>query len=174
MRLSEALYIDLQTPRLQDASGIIDYLNRVGGESDNLLFGKDEFSLSLEQEEAWIRRMNEAPTSAAVLAIAEGEIIGLAALTSSPQPRIAHHGEIALSVCQDYWNQGVGRELMKYLIRFAKNNGVTEIIHLGVRSDNQAALKLYRELGFYEIGRFPRFFKIGPDYFDEILMNLEL
>ena len=55
-----------------------------------------------------------------------------------------------------------------------KANGVTEIIHLGVRADNVRAIRLYQDLGFEEVGRFPGFFKIDGQYYDEILMNLYL
>lgn len=174
MRLSEDLYIDIQAPREEDAPRMIEYLNRVGGESDNLLFGKDEFTLTIEQEEAWIRTMNASQNSQALIAIAEGEIVGIGAFTSNARDRIAHHGEIALSVRKDYWNKGIGLELMKQLIQFARDNGVTEIIHLGVRQDNHTAIRLYQKLGFHEIGRFPRYFKINGQYFDEILMNLDI
>ena len=33
-----------------DAGVVLAYLNRVGGESDNLLFGKDGFPLPVERE----------------------------------------------------------------------------------------------------------------------------
>ena len=34
-----------------DAGAVLAYLNQVGGESDNLLFGRDEFAMPLEQEQ---------------------------------------------------------------------------------------------------------------------------
>ena len=40
----------LRRPTEDDAKAMIDYLNQVGGESDNLLFGKGEFHLTVEQE----------------------------------------------------------------------------------------------------------------------------
>lgn len=174
MRLSEDLFIDIQPARPDDAAAIIEFLNQVGGESDNLLFGKDEFHLNEEQEQAWINGINRSETSRVILAVADGQIVAVASLVSHSRPRIAHHAELALTVKRDYWNRGIGREMMKYLIRFAAGNGVTEIIHLGVRSDNLAAINLYRSLGFVEIGRFDKFFKIDGQYFDEILMNLYL
>ena len=174
MRLKDDLYVDIQPAREQDAPYIIEHLNQVGGESDNLLFGKGEFSLSVEQETAWIRTINRSLTSRVVLAVAHDEIVGIGSLVSNVKPRIAHHGELAVSVKQAYWNHGIGRKIIKYLIQFAQANGVTEIIHLGVRADNVRAIRLYQDLGFEEVGRFPGFFKIDGQYYDEILMNLYL
>lgn len=38
----------LRKPIVDDAKGIIEYFNIVGGESENLLFGKGEFRLTVE------------------------------------------------------------------------------------------------------------------------------
>ncbi|MEA4960851.1 hypothetical protein [Lutispora sp.] len=43
----------LRKPKVEDAENMIKYLNLVGGESDNLLFGKDEFRLTVEQEKEY-------------------------------------------------------------------------------------------------------------------------
>ncbi|BBK76728.1 hypothetical protein CBU03nite_01320 [Clostridium butyricum] len=39
---------------VDDANDIIEYLNTVGGESNNLLFGEGEFKLTIEQEKTYI------------------------------------------------------------------------------------------------------------------------
>ena len=39
---------------VDDANDIIEYLNIVGGESNNLLFGEGEFKLTIEQEKTYI------------------------------------------------------------------------------------------------------------------------
>ena len=42
-----------------DAGAVLAYLNRVGGESDNLLFGKDGFPLPVEREAAFLERQRQ-------------------------------------------------------------------------------------------------------------------
>ena len=49
-----------------------------------------------------------------------------------------------------------------------------QVIHLGVKADNENAIKLYKKLGFEKIGVYKNFFKINGIYYDEILMNLYL
>ena len=46
-----------------DAGAVLAYLNRVGGESDNLLFGKDGFPLPVEREAAFLERQRQPPGS---------------------------------------------------------------------------------------------------------------
>lgn len=55
-------------------------------------------------------------------------------------------------------------------IDFAKKAGF-EQLELGVFADNDRALCLYKKMGFEEIGRIPRAFRL-PDgsYIDEITM----
>ena len=60
------------------------------------------------------------------------------------------------------------------MISFAKRNGQTEILHLGVKNDNINAINLYKKMGFHEVGRHKNFFKIEGNYYDEILMDLYL
>ncbi len=38
------------------------------------------------------------------------------------------------------------------------------------RQLHDAALRLYQAAGFMEVGRMPRALKVGPDYFDELMM----
>lgn len=95
-------------------------------------------------------------------------------LFSPVRERIAHQTDFAISVKKKYWGIGVGTELMKIMIDFARANGKTEVIHLGVKEDNVAAIELYKKMGFEEIGRYRNYFKIGDKYWDELLMNLYL
>jgi len=49
---------------------------------------------------------------------------------------------------------------------------VIEVLHLGVKEENERGVRLYEKMGFKEIGRYPKFFKIDGEYYDEVLMNL--
>ncbi len=164
----------IEKAKVSDAKEIIEYLNIVGGESDNLLFGKDEFRLTVEEEEKYIESLSDSTTSALFLGRIDNKIVSVASVVSANRNRIAHHGDVALSVKQEFWGLGIGYKMMGNVKNFAKDNGTTTILHLGVRSDNVNAIELYKKCGYEEIGVFKKFFKIGDEYFDEILMNLYL
>ncbi|HPU63370.1 MAG TPA: N-acetyltransferase, partial [Mobilitalea sp.] len=53
----------LRTPVEDDAEALIEYCNQVGGESDNLLFGKNEFHMTVEQEREYIKKLQNNPNS---------------------------------------------------------------------------------------------------------------
>jgi RimJ/RimL family protein N-acetyltransferase len=149
-------------------------LNIIGGESDNLLFGANEMDFTLEQEEQFIESMNSSTTSALFIGTVDGRIICAGSLSTPYRERISHRGDVAMSVLKEFWRFGVGTYLMHEIIEFAKKSGKLEILHLGVKADNLSAIKLYEKIGFREIGRVPKFFKINGKYYDEILMDFDI
>ncbi len=157
-----------------DATAMIEYLNIVGGESDNLLFGANGFTMSVEDEERFLENMAKSATSAMLIGKIDGEVVSTAGITSSPRERIAHIAELGISVKQKYWGEGIGSHMMSAVIDFCRGNGVTEVIHLGVKEDNKVARRLYEKFGFVEVGRHKNFFKISDKYYDEILMDLHI
>lgn len=174
MELKNKMILQIEKAVKEDAKQIIDYLNIVGGESDNLLFGANEFVMSLEAEENYIESVNQSEASALFIGKIEEEIICVGSIMASNRNRIAHHSELAISVKKKYWGMGVGTHLMQTMIDYAKNSKITEILHLGVRSDNELAIQLYKKMGFEEYGRFDKFFKIDGAYYDEVLMKVNL
>lgn len=159
---------------INDAEAMIKYLNIVGGESDNLLFGKDEFLISIEQEKGYIESMRENENALMVLGIMDNNIVSIAQVAAPPRKRIAHNGELAISVKKEYWGMGIGAEIMKVLIEFAKETGVIKNISLGVKGDNHQGRSLYEKMGFEKVGVHKNFFNIDGVYYDEILMDLYL
>lgn len=62
---------------------------------------------------------------------------------------------------------------MNELLRWARSDPSVEKIELHVRSTNDAAIALYRGLGFAEEGRKTRRLKIGQnEYLDDVYMAL--
>lgn len=72
----------LRTPIEEDAKNMIEYLNIVGGESDNLLFGKDEFRLSVEQEAEYIKKVHQDPNMLMALGIINNTVVSIAEIRS--------------------------------------------------------------------------------------------
>lgn len=174
MKLRNGMILQISKAIKSDAKEIIEYLNIVGGESDNLLFGANDFHMTVEAEENFIVNLSDSNTSALFIGRMGGEIVCVGSIITPQRKRIAHHADLTISVKKRYWGLGIGTCLMQKMIDFAKENCQTEIVHLGVKDDNIAAIELYKKMGFIEIGRYKNFFKIQEKYSDEILMNLYL
>jgi RimJ/RimL family protein N-acetyltransferase len=164
----------IRNPEPSDAAAMVEYLNRVGGESNYLLFGRNEFRLSVEEEANYLRNIGRDDLSAMIIAVYAGEIVGIAHLSGSNRKRIAHNAELGLSVAKKYWNLGVGSALMSEAIVYARDTDKIKIINLTVYDENKRAVALYKKFGFEIVGHYPKQICIDGTYYDTTQMNLYL
>lgn len=155
-----------------DAEQMLMYLKQIGGESDNLTFGKEGLPITPSSEREFLKNVHEDPHSVSLGAFAGDRLIGNGSL-SGMTGRMGHRAELGLSVLKAYWNQGIGGRLVEALTAYARENGI-ELIYLDVRSDHASAIHLYQKYGFRKTGTYPAFFKIGDAYYDFDLMVLDL
>ena len=164
--------IEIREARAEDAEALLAYVKRIGGESDNLTFDGNGFPITVEQEQHFLENVHSDPGSIHLIALKDGKIIADGSLSGFPR-RMSHRAGLGISVVRDEWNHGIGSMLMERLIGFAKESGI-ELINLEVRADNDSAIHLYEKYGFRSIGTSPAYFKIGEQYFDFVLMVLDL
>lgn len=164
----------LRTPLPQDSSNIIAYLNVVGGESDNLLFGKNDIKFTVEQEMELIENINKNDNALMLLGVIDEKIVSISQIVCLNNIRLIHNSEIAISVKKDFWGQGVGTAVITELITFAQNHNSIKNVSLRVRATNIIAIKLYEKCGFKKIGIHKDYFNIKDNYYDAILMDLQV
>lgn len=174
VKLKNGQTLTVRRAEHKDALGLIDYLNTIGGESDNLTFGANEFKLTEQQEIDFIDNKNNDEDSLMLVGLVDGEIVCSADVSAKHGNRMKHITLLGVSVRKPYWRLGIGRAVMNELIEFAKQHERIEIIHLGVRAENTGAISLYEQLGFKRAGVYKNYFKIEDKYYDEILMELHL
>lgn len=155
-----------------DAKEILTYLKQVGGETDNLTFGAEGLPFSVEAEAEYIESMANSQDDIMLVAKESGRIVGIANLNRLPR-RMNHRGDFGISVAKQYWNRGIGGNLMTEIIKFAKLNKF-EIIDLQVRGDNANAIHLYEKFGFKKIGNHSAFHKVNGRNIPYDFMSLEL
>ena len=156
-----------------DAAQLLDYLKTVGAETDNLTFGADGIPYTEEQEAALLAKIRQSPHSRFFLALDGDRIVGNACVDGNGNPRLRHRCNLAITVLRDYWGHGIGSALMEQMIAFARESGA-ELLTLEVRADNARAKALYRKFGFSSFGTFPKYFKIGGQYYDVDCMALQI
>ncbi len=155
-----------------DALKILEYCKIIGGETDNLTFGKDGIPLKVEDEEKYLDSMYNSPTDLYLVATINDEIVGACCFSTYKKKRLCHRGEISISVKKDYWNQHIGSKLMEETILFATSLTSCEVISLEVRADNLKAISLYKKFGFEVIGTFKNFMKVNGKAIDCLIMEL--
>ena len=156
----------------EDSNALLEYLKQVGKETDNLSFGGEGLPFTIEDEAQHLAQLQISADDIMLLAKIDGKIIGNASLNRYPR-RMSHRGELAITVLKEYWNKGIGSQLITKIIEFAKTNNF-DIIDLQVRADNLAAIHLYKKFGFQKIGTHPAFFKIDNYIpFDYMYLSLK-
>lgn len=107
-----------------------------------------------------------------LVAQAEGQVVGHGMLDPLPLAVTRHVVRLTLVSHPGWQRRGVGRALLHDLIEWAKAAPPVEKIELHVRSSNESAQALYRQMGFTEVGRWRQRIKIGPgQYLDDVAME---
>jgi ribosomal-protein-alanine N-acetyltransferase len=79
---------------------------------------------------------------------------GIARLGRKPPFEFEVH---TIGVAPAYQGRGIGRRLLNELLRFADGGAV----YLEVRTDNEAAIALYRSAGFVNVGLRRRYYRVS-------------
>lgn len=164
--------ITIEKATAADAAEMLIFLKQVGGETDNLTFGGEGLPLSVEAEADYLAGMGNSTNNIILLAKENGKIIGNASLSRMPR-RMNHRGDFSIVVAKAFWNRGIGGQLMRKILDFARENNF-EKIDLQVRSDNVAAIHLYEKFGFVKLCTYPAFFRIKGEYVDVEFMCLQM
>ncbi|MFJ7935399.1 GNAT family N-acetyltransferase [Sporosarcina sp. NPDC096371] len=154
------------------AQYMMDFYNIVGGETDFLSFGGNEFKRDIEEYRAFIESTRLEQNSIILLATINGDIIGIASINSSQKDRTKHVGTLGIVISKRFTGQGLGRILMEQLIEWAASNGVTNKISLVTREDNVFAIELYEKLGFETEGLILKDTLIHGVYYNTLVMGL--
>ena len=153
-----------------DAEKMILYLNKVGGESDNLLHGENEFIVPIEGVKRKLAMSKDSENSIVLIALENDRIIARAELDGYYPARIRHRAKFSISVRKEYWNQGIGTEMLKRIVEQAKSMKI-EIIELEVISDNARGIHLYHKMGFVDIGIYKKYFYVNGMFKDAVVMQ---
>jgi RimJ/RimL family protein N-acetyltransferase len=170
LKTSETLIIREATAA--DAARLIAYVKTVGDETDFLTFSGSEFDLSVEAEAAFVEAHRTATNQLFLIGELDGTIVSVLNLSASDRSRLAHYGEMGLSVLKCHWGKGIGRAMMHYMIDWAKGTGVIRKINLKVLTGNETAIQLYKKLGFVVEGTLRRDFYLNGVFQDTYCMGL--
>lgn len=172
--LKNNIEVTVRRATKDDAQKMIDFYNVVGGETDFLSFGANEFKRDLQEYEEYITATSNEPSSIMLLALIDSEIISIATINSSQKERTKHVGTLGIVISKKYTGLGLGRLLMNDLIEWAKQNGVTKKISLVTNETNTVAIELYKKLGFEVEGLLKKDNFINGNFNNTVIMGLLL
>jgi RimJ/RimL family protein N-acetyltransferase len=107
-------------------------------------------------------------------AFTRGELGGICGLRRETREQTRHRAELVhMYVAPWLQGQGVGADLVATAVQYGLDRvGLRQIV-LGVMSENQPAVRLYRRAGFREYGRLERAFCTESRCMEKLLMVYE-
>ncbi len=145
----------LRTAVENDAEKLIDYLKITAAETPFLIREPDEITLSIKQEQDFIKSKKDSENELLLIAEIGGRHIGNCSLMSiGSYKRYRHRCDIALALYKKYWGLGIGKAMLETVLDIAEKTGY-EQAELEVIADNKPAIALYEKIGFKIYGTFP-------------------
>ncbi len=114
----------------------------------HLITRPTEFRMGAWRQRHWISKKLISPVETCMLAIADGNIIGMLENWTDRRKRVTHTTSFAISVDKNWRCKGVGTALLNHFIDWVKKHPTLERIELHVHSDNHSAISLYKAANF--------------------------
>ncbi|WP_026309416.1 GNAT family N-acetyltransferase [Niabella aurantiaca] len=158
-----------------DAEDLLEAGWRYLQESPYLISTVNEFNFTKQQEQAWIRSLNESDNSLLLVAIYNNRIIGTLQLSGESRSKIRHNALLGIAVRRQWQEVGLGTALIRTAVGWAKAKGILKNIWLNVHATNGLAIALYKKMGFTEAGYQKNYIRDpGGRQIDNLLMGLFL
>lgn len=139
---------------VDDAAKMVSYLKTVMGETDFMNSYPDEITMTTEEEEKMIKGFNESDSTLMIVVEMEGRLIASGTIIRLSKKKMRHRGNVAVAVLKEFWNLGIGKNILLCLEGYAKELGLSQI-ELDYYSGNKRARALYDKIGFTETGKTP-------------------
>lgn len=100
-------------------------------------------------------------------------VIGRATLRHNIAPATKHRAELGIVVHDDYQGNGVGSNLVLFVLHLARSKGLKKVI-LDVFADNDRAVHVFEESGFDLEGVFTAHYWFRGRFYDVVRMGVAL
>jgi len=161
----------LKSPCVEDAEQLLNYIKKSCGETEFLLRYPEEWTITVAQEEEWVKRMREGEDALAVTCYVGDQVAGNSEIRFLGGLKTGHRGTIGISILKEYWNLGIGTAMFEELTSAAKERGC-EIMELEFIEGNERAKHLYEKVGFCVVAEKPKAIKLkNGTYLSEFYMQ---
>ena len=174
VKLKNAKEVKIRSAEISDAENLLKTIKTYIIDSEFIPKLYVEIKLTIQQEEDWINSFIQKENSLLLVAEYENEIIGNIDITGSSRIIMQHTAVVGMGMLKEWRNSGLGTELMKHAIDWAKENPVLELLWLQVYCENELGLGLYKKMNFVENGIIKKYFKFNGKYYDNLTMSLSL
>jgi RimJ/RimL family protein N-acetyltransferase len=144
---------------------------QVEAESEYMLWEAGERNVQVEQQLKMIEGIEQKENSTILVAEKDNKnLVGFLMAVGGNAKRIKHSAYIVMGILNEYRGKGIGTKLIEELERWAFNHNIHRL-ELTVVTCNEAALSLYRKMGFVIEGTKKNSLCIDGKFVDEYDMS---
>lgn len=174
VQLKNSKKVLIRSAEISDAERLLATIKEYISDSEYIPKRSDEIKITIQQEEEWINSFIQKENSLLLVAEFENQIIGNLDITGNSRIIMQHTGVIGMGMLTEWRNSGLGTELLKCSIEWAKQNPILELLWLQVYTENVLGMNLYKKMNFVENGIIKNFFKHNGIYYDNLTMSLSV
>jgi hypothetical protein len=126
-------------------------------------------AVSQPSEAYWISELIRAAEHLALVAEADGEVVGNVLVSVDRGVATEHIGVLSIVIADGWRDVGIGSALVAGAQGWARERGLRKL-SLGVFPDNTRAIAVYERCGFVREGLRRRQYRTGGRFRDEVLM----
>ena len=154
IRLKDGRTAQLVSPTADMAEEMLRYLRDTCAETPYLLRTPEECDMTLEDEAAFLRSIENSENDVMILCLVDGRIAGNCRLNRNVHRKTRHRGSIGIALYREFWGLGIGAALLRELIALAESWELLQL-ELDVVEGNERAVRLYEKMGFSVAGVTP-------------------
>jgi len=166
--------------RWDDTDKLLEFINgladeKMKGRSPEIFTGFEQKTTRSEEAD-WVARQMvqiENGDMVSVLAEVNKRIVANGEVTRGHYSETRHHGRLALTVMARYRGIGIGKAVVKILVREARRMGLKNL-EVEFLSTNEAAIHTYDKAGFEEVGSIPAKVRRNGKMLDSLILAREL
>ncbi|KAF1295663.1 GNAT family acetyltransferase [Enterococcus sp. JM4C] len=171
--MREEVNVTIREAIPEDAQELLAVTKIIGAETDFLVMDEEGMALEAYELAFQLDRLYESPNNVLFVAFVDEKMVGVASIRAESKFRMAHIGEVGLSILQEYWGIGLGSLLMDELILWSEESQIIRRLELTVQQRNQRAVHLYEKFGFQTEGILQRGARLDDGQFLDVqLMSL--
>lgn len=162
--------VNIREIKDEDAENHLSLCIKLDNETKFMLYEPGERTTTVERHREFVHSQITYEDSTIFVAEHDNQLVGHLIVNGGKVKRIKHVGYIVVGILKDYTGQGIGTELFNALENWRTESGIKRL-ELSVMVHNEAAVSLYKKMGFEIEGIKKKSLNIDGRYIDEYYMG---